>query len=118
MTGWVKDSVCLCVKETEEGDGDGELRSDAEFRRSLRAGRGGKVLKKERVHTRRHLGHGLSGNTEKRRKDRDLTERPICFSSTPPVFMTGQAGQIIYTDIVQQELRGQATSWMRKVVLL
>lgn len=55
---------------------------------------------------------------DERRKDRDLTERPICFSSTPPVFMTGQAGQIIYFDIVQQELRGQATSWMVKVFLL
>lgn len=32
----------------------------------------------------------------------DLTERPICFSSMPPAFMTGQACHIIHSDSVQQ----------------
>lgn len=70
------------------------------------------------VHTGRHLGHRLDGNMDERRKDRDLTERPICFSSMPSVFMTGQARQIIYFDIVQKELSGQAKSWMMELFLL
>lgn len=32
----------------------------------------------------------------------DLAERPICFSSVPPAFMTGQACHITHSDSVQQ----------------
>lgn len=32
----------------------------------------------------------------------DLTERPICLSSMPPAFMTGQACHIIHSDSAQQ----------------
>jgi len=66
-------------------------------------------------HNGKHLVHG---NMDERRKDRGLTERPICFFSTPLVFMTGQAGQIIYFNIFQLELKGQAKSWVMKVFLL
>lgn len=40
----------------------------------------------------------------------DLTERPICFSSSPPAFMTGQACHIIHSDCPTVALLANACS--------
>lgn len=99
--GGAKDIVCVFVWQNYDGR---DRRADVDLTGKRQSRK--RCLKA--VHTSRHLGHSLDGNMDKRRKDRDLTERPICFFSVPTVFGTGQASQFICFDIVQQELSGQA----------